>query len=146
MLVALPLGLFVAAVVCDILTLATGQSLWRTLAFYSIAGGLIGGLLAAVPGFIDYLTVRGPAWRIATWHMALNVVTLVIFAASLLLRTEWGTQWVPAGSSLPQALSIVAAVVLGVAGWLGGHLVYVHRMGVQPAANGRDDLARRRAA
>jgi uncharacterized membrane protein len=111
-----------------------------------MAAGILGGLLAAVPGFIDYLSIHGPTRRIATWHMVLNVVTLAVFTASLLLRTAWGTQWVPAGSSLPQAISLVAAVILGVAGWLGGHLVYVHRMGVQPGANARDDLARRRAA
>ena len=147
MLIVFPLGLLVTAVVFDILLLATGRGLWRTLAFYDLAAGIIGGLLAAVPGFIDYLTLRGPARRIGTWHLVVNVLGLIVFAVSFLLRTQTGSQWVPVSSSLPQALSIVGAVVMGVGGWLGGHLVYVHGMGVAAAEEPRrDELSRRRVA
>jgi uncharacterized membrane protein len=144
MLVVFPLGLLLTAVLFDILLLATGQSLWRTLAFYNLAAGIIGGLVAAVPGFIDYLTLRGPARRIGTWHLVVNVLSLIVFAVSFLLRTQTGAQWVPPSSSLPQALSMVGAVVLGVGGWLGGHLVYVHGMGVEAAEEPRRDQASRR--
>jgi uncharacterized membrane protein len=106
---------------------------------------VIGGLLAAVPGFVDYLSLRAPAARTATWHMALNLVVVALFVASLLLRTRWGAQWVPAGSSLPQALSIVGSLELIAAGWLGGHLVYVHGVGVDNADVRRDERPRRAA-
>lgn len=70
----------------------------------------------------------------------------MIFAVSLALRTPWGTPWVPAGSSLPQALTIVGAVLLGVGGWLGGHIVYVHGAGVEAVHRAQADARRRRAA
>jgi len=144
MLVVFPLGLLFTAVVFDVLTLLTGSQLWRTLAFYDIAAGLIGALIAAVPGFVDYLSLRGQARTLATWHMALNLTTVALFAVSWALRTQWGSQWIPPGSSLPQGLTIVGAVVLGVGGWLGGHLVYVHGVGVEPARGARsgEDLRR----
>jgi uncharacterized membrane protein len=145
MLVVFPLGLFLTATVFDIVTLMSGSSVSRMVAFYTILAGVIGGLLAAVPGFVDYLSLRAPAARTATWHMALNLVVVALFVASLLLRTRWGAQWVPAGSSLPQALSIVGSLVLIAAGWLGGHLVYVHGVGVDNADVRRDERPRRAA-
>ena len=145
MLVVFPLGLFFTATVFDIVTLMTGSSVSRTVAFYMILAGIIGGLAAAVPGFVDYLSLRGPAAVTATWHMALNLIVMAFFIVSLLLRTRWGEQWVPAGSSLPQALSIVGSLVLIAGGWLGGHLVYVHGVGVDRADVRRDERPRRAA-
>ena len=77
--------------------------------------------------------------------MALNLIVMAFFIVSLLLRTRWGEQWVPAGSSLPQALSIVGSLVLIAGGWLGGHLVYVHGVGVDRADVRRDERPRRAA-
>ena len=56
MLIVLPSGLFVAAVVFDILYLITGNAAFATVSFWNIAGGVIGGLAAASP-----LKVRGPS-------------------------------------------------------------------------------------
>ncbi|HSE94041.1 MAG TPA: DUF2231 domain-containing protein [Methylomirabilota bacterium] len=123
--------------------------MWRTLAFYDIAAGLVGGLLAAVPGLIDYFTLVGRARTIGTYHMAVNVATLALFAVSFVLRTHWGAPWVPAGSNLPQALTIIGAVLLGVGGWLGGQLVYVHGVGVEAVDRAQaeaQEAKRRRAA
>jgi uncharacterized membrane protein len=146
MLVVFPLGLLFTAVVFDVLTLLTGAEIWRTLAFYDIAAGVIGGVIAAVPGLIDYLTLVGRARALGTWHMAINVATILLFATSFILRTPWGAQWVPAGSSLPQALTIVGAVALGAGGWLGGHIVYVHGVGVEAVDRAQQAAERRRAA
>lgn len=146
MLVVFPLGLLFTAVVFDVLTRLTGAEIWRTLAFYDIAAGVIGGLIAAGPGLIDYFTLVGRARTLGTWHMVINVATILIFAVSLVLRTQWGAQWVPAGSSLPQALTIVGAVSLGAGGWLGGHIVYVYGVGVEAVDQAQQDATRRRAA
>jgi len=149
MLVVFPLGLLLTAVVFDALTLLTDAPIWGTLAFYNIAAGIVGGLLAAVPGLIDYFSLSGRARRLATYHMLVNVATLLLFAVSFLLRTQWGTQFVPPTSSLPEALTIAGALLLGIGGWLGGHLVYVHRVGVEPEDRGQaatGDARRRRIA
>lgn len=146
MLVVFPLGLWLTGVAFDITTLVTGGPTPRLVAFYLIAAGIPGALLAAVPGFIDYISLPGRTGRVATWHMGLMLAALAVFLASFLLRTRWGESWVPGGSTLPQALSIAGAVVLIVSGWLGGHLVYVHRVGVDEGPARRDEPWRRRAA
>ena len=145
MLVVFPIGLFVAAMVFDIVAATTGNPVWRVVAFWDIAAGIVGGLAAAVPGLVDYVSLNGRARRIATWHMLLNVVTIALFVVNWLLRTTWGAQWIPPGSNLPMLLSILGVLLLGVSGWLGGHLVYVEGVGVE-RAHADDRFSRRRAA
>jgi len=53
MLVALPIGLWIFALVCDVVRAAGGTSNWRSVATYCVAAGIVGALLAAVPGLID---------------------------------------------------------------------------------------------
>ena len=126
MLVALPIGLWVFSFVCDILYHAGwGGPNWKVLAWYTIAGGVIGALLAAVPGFIDFLSIRDRrVGRIALIHMVLNLFAVVLFAISFGLRIAQ-----PLGAP-PAVLSAVGIVTIVVSGWLGGELVYVHQMGV----------------
>jgi uncharacterized membrane protein len=70
MLVAFPIGLWVFALVCDVVRLFGGAEIWNSVALYSIAGGIVGALLAAVPGFIDFLSIDEPqVKRIATTHL-----------------------------------------------------------------------------
>ena len=137
MLVVLPLGLWIAALAFDIVFAVTGNPLWRTLAFWNIAAGIIGALLAAIPGFVDYFDMEGRARRIATYHMILNLAAVVLFAVNWYIRTR-----VAADSWWPLALSIIGVVGVIVSGWLGGEMVYVERVGVEEAQR-RDDRYRR---
>src|SRR5687767_13369276 len=146
MLVVFPIGLWVAALVFDIVHAFTGNPLWRTLAFWNIAGGIVGALAAAVPGLIDYSEMQGRARRIANWHMIMNFGVTALFVVNLLLRSRWGEQFVSADSWIPLALSIVGTVILGVSGWLGGEMVYVERVGVTESRDQRAEDARRRVA
>ena len=131
MLVVLPIGLWIAALAFDILYAATSNPLWRTLAFWNIAAGIIGALLAAVPGFVDYLALAGRARRIATFHMLLNLGAVALFAVNWYVRTR-----VAADSMWPLALSVIGVVGVMISGWLGGELVYRERVGVdEPARN-----------
>src|SRR6185503_17766182 len=56
-LIVYPLGLLSAAVVFDVIYLVTGNPTWTTVSFWMIAAGIVGGLLAAVFGLIDYLNI-----------------------------------------------------------------------------------------
>jgi uncharacterized membrane protein len=126
MLVPLPIGLWLFSFVCDLaFVLGTGASFWATLAFYTIAGGIIGALAAAVPGVIDLMSLHGRPKTIALVHMALNVTLVVLYAVNLGMRLA-GT---PVAGA-PLVLSALGVAMLGVSGWLGGHLVYVHRVAV----------------
>ena len=57
------------------------------MALYAIGGGIVGALLAAIPGFIDYLSIDEAGMkRIATTHLLLGLSSVVIFAFNLWLR------------------------------------------------------------
>ena len=87
MLVGLPIGLWVFALVCDVMRAATGNSVWQTVAIYCIAGGIVGALVAAVPGLIDYFSIDEAAMkRIANFHLVLNLGAVVIFAINLWIQ------------------------------------------------------------
>lgn len=127
MLVAFPVGLWVFALVCDIVHLAEGGPAWGTVALYSIGGGIVGALLAAIPGFIDYLSIdEAEMKRIATTHLLLGLGSVVIFALNL-----WSRFRVDEASKIPFLLSVVGVIVVGFGGWLGGKMVYVKGMAVE---------------
>src|SRR5688572_22724486 len=57
MLIVFPVGLLIFSLVCDLISLVvTDDSVWATVALYTMVGGFIGALLAAVPGLIDLLS------------------------------------------------------------------------------------------
>lgn len=134
MLVVLPLGLFIMAVVADVVHLATGSAAFATVAYWNIAGGILSGLLAAVFGTIDWLAIPGGtrAKAIGLYHGAGNVVVVALFALSWWLRTG-DAGLLPS----PLAFSIaVAGLMLGaVTGWLGGELVDRLGVGVDDGAH-----------
>jgi uncharacterized membrane protein len=134
MLIPFPVGLLVTAVVFDIIYLITDRAGFTTAAAYAIAGGIIGGLLAAPFGWIDWFEIPADtrAKRIGLLHGLINVVVLVLFAVSWLLRLNAGG-WRPTPVAL--ACSFVAVVVAAVAAWLGGELVDRLAIGIDEGAN-----------
>ena len=57
MLIVFPLGLLATAAIFDAIWLSTRNPQWTTVSFYLIGAGIVGGLLAAVPGLIDFLAI-----------------------------------------------------------------------------------------
>jgi uncharacterized membrane protein len=127
MLIALPMGLWIFALVCDVIRAAGGGPVLATVALYSIAGGIAGALVAAVPGFIDFLTIHeADMKRIAILHMSVNLGAVALFAVNL-----WTRFHVAGDSSIPLVLSIAGVLLIGLGGWWGGEMVYVKGMAVQ---------------
>lgn len=123
MLVTLPIGLWTFSLVADLVHLYTGQPVWATMAFYTLAGGLGGALLAAIPGLVDGFSKSArPFRKTVLAHMALVLVVLAFMGVSFYLRTTG------MAGTLPVSLTAAGVVILLVAGWLGGRLV--HRYGV----------------
>jgi len=129
MLVPLPIGLFVFSFVCDLIFMfGSGNAVWSTLALYTMGGGIIGALLAAVFGLVDLLSLApSKAKTIGIWHMVVNLSVVAIFVVSFCLRYAG-----PAESRLPVLLSLIAVGLLVIAGWLGGEMVFVHGVGQAP--------------
>src|SRR3954454_15413324 len=88
MLIVFPLGLLVTAVLFDIGRLVTGNTGLAYAAFVMIAAGVIGGLVAAVFGLVDWLAIPGGtrAKSIGLWHGIGNVIVVGLFAVSWFIR------------------------------------------------------------
>jgi uncharacterized membrane protein len=132
MLIPFPIALLVFSFVADLVYLWRGNPVWENyVAFYALLAGIIGGAAAAIPGLIDWATLTDPATvKVANWHARVNITTLLIFIASFYLRTTSGATWITSMPSLPIILSVVGVVGLTIAGWLGGELVFKHRVAV----------------
>lgn len=134
MLVVFPLGLLSTAVIFDILYLVTGNEELAVAAFWTIAVGVVGGLLAAAFGLWDWLGIpKGTrAKRVGLLHGGGNVVVTALFAISWLLRLDDPT-YLP-DSVLPLALGLAGVGIALFTAWLGGELVYRLRVGVDDDA------------
>ena len=128
MLVAMPIGLWIFSLVADIIYLAFGNSeAWRIVAFYILAGVIVTALIAAVPGFIDLLSIHEPKLkRVALAHMIINLVAVAIFAIDWWLRLRHATD-----ARTTTILSFVGVIFISISGWLGGTLVHRYRVSVE---------------
>ena len=101
--------------------------MWGTLALCTMGGGIIGAALAALPGFIDFLSIHGAETKSLAWkHMFANVTGLVVFVVAFWLQYQNGS---PIPSAVP--LSLLGVLSIAVGGWLGGEMVYVNGMAVE---------------
>jgi uncharacterized membrane protein len=133
MLITFPLGLLPTAVIFDVVYLVTGNPRWPELAFWMIAAGVVGALVAAVFGLVDWLAIPTGtrAKRIGLLHGGGNVIVVALFGISWLLR--YRSAEVP--STLALALAFVGLALAAVTGWLGGELVDRLGVGVDEGAN-----------
>lgn len=124
--VSFPMGLLTTAALFDAVYVVHGGPTWTMVAFYMIGAGVVGGLVAAIFGLIDYIAIPSGtrAKRIGAFHGLSSVTLVTLFGASWLLRV--GTPTAPPPLAL--LFSFGGAVFLGLAGWLGGELL--NRMGV----------------
>lgn len=127
MLIVFPLGLFATAVIFDLVQAITDDNIFGQVAYWNILAGMIGAVVAAVTGLLDWTAIPTGtrARRIGLLHGAANAAVLLLFLLSWLVRMDNTDHVAGAG---PFTLEIVALVISGVAGWLGGELV--DRLGI----------------
>lgn len=133
MLIPFPLGLLTTSFIFDIIYLVTDSDAFSVAAFWMIAGGVIGGLVAAVFGVIDFSRVPDEtrAHSVGVWHAILSVSMVTLFAVSWLLRL--GDPMEP--GVVPVIFSLVGVVLAGLTGWFGGELVDRLGVGVHKGAH-----------
>lgn len=151
MLVVIPIGAWFGTLVGDIAYMRTADPFWYQFSYYTMLIGVLGALAAAVLGFIDYFGVKmsEAGHRIATMHMAINLVAVASYALNLWLRHDNAamSNLNPGRWTFAFWLEILTFMALGVSGWLGGKLSYEHKVGVaenvDPEATqiGRDEPA-----
>ena len=137
MLIPFPIALWIFSLVADVIYLWRGNPVWRDwIAFYTLLGGIIGGAVAAVPGLIDWLSLKDPATvKVANWHARLNVIALLIFVASFYLRTTGGSRMLGGSYTIPLLLSVLGVILITISGYLGGELVFKHGVAVNPQSD-----------
>ena len=133
MLIVFPLGLLGMAVIFDIIYLVVNNPQWTVVAYYMIGAGIIGGLAAAVFGWLDWIAIpRGTrARRIGLWHGVGNVVVLLLFILSWVLRRDT-PETPPTGAIVSGLTAVIIALVTA---WLGGELVDRLGVGVDDGAH-----------
>lgn len=131
LLVTLPIGALVGALASDLAFRSTLNGFWAEASYWLIAAGLVTGALAAVAGLVDFLA--RPAIRrlnIAWMHFLGNGLAMILTAVNLVLRTPDHASGVMGGGL---ALSALVVLTFLFTGWLGGELVFRHRVGVMLA-------------
>lgn len=131
-LIVFPLGLLASAVVFDVVGLISGGGSFYVVSYWMLVGGLIGGVLAAPFGWIDWFAIpsKTRAKTVGFAHGLVMGLTLLLFFASWWLRAPAAE---PTTAAI--ALSLVGAAVALIGGWLGGELVERLGVGVHPGAN-----------
>ena len=125
-LIPFPFAFLTGAFLFDLAGLGLEMPALTETAWHLTIAGIAFGLLAAIPGIIDYINTVPPkssGKKRARLHGMLNVAALTLFGISLALRGE-----VP--SLLPVGVKAVGAALLVYAGWLGGTLVNRNMIGV----------------
>jgi len=130
MLVTLPIGLWVFSLVSDIVFLSTGDSRWEVTAYFTLGGGIVGALLAALPGLIDLLSLPEGPRSTAIKHMALNLTIVALYIINVVMR--WKEPQNPGGLVW---LSLISLVLLVISGWLGGKMVYEYGVAVSTTSD-----------
>jgi len=133
-LIVFPLGLLTTSLIFDVARIMSDNSQWAFAAYWMIAAGVVGGLVAAVPGLMDWLSIPAGtrAKKIGLFHAVTNVIVLMLFAIGWWMRRSM-PEYVPDVSAV--ALSAIAVVLAMVGGWLGGELVERLGVSVHPDAH-----------
>ena len=126
MLVPIPIGLWIFSFICDLFHVGGSTNpAWTTVALYCMGGGIVGALLAALPGLVDLLSLPPGPRSTAIKHMAINLTVVVLFAVNFWLRLQ-----APGNPGKLVWLSLIALALLTVSGWLGGKMVYEYGVAV----------------
>lgn len=142
MLISFPIGLWITALVLDLIGISRGVATLWAAGFYCVIAGCVGAVLAAIPGTLDWFTVVPPqssAKRRGLLHGSINVAALLLY---IYIAYRQGTALArPDGMTM--FLLVVGAMMLGISGWLGGTLVYRNQIGVDHRYAGAGQMKER---
>jgi uncharacterized membrane protein len=127
MMVHFPVAFVIATLGVDVFYWWSGDPFWVRVGLWSTGMAFWSGVAASVVGTAELLLVRGIRLLEASWSHAVAAMTLVAIAGA-----NWGLRLVDTDSILPHglALSALASVMVGFAGWHGGKLVFDHGVGI----------------
>ncbi len=145
MLICFPVAFLIGATGFDWASMLTSHTQFSWIGGWLSLAGIASGLVAAIPGLIDYIVIIPPnssAKTRATWHMFVNVTALGLFALSWYWR-DWQTFQFQQTALI---LEVIGVLAMTVGGHTGGTLVFRNQIGVdhrQP--NSQHAIVERRA-
>jgi uncharacterized membrane protein len=127
MMVHFPIALVIGTLGIDVFYWWSGDPFWVRVGLWSSGFAFATGLAASLVGTVELLLVDGIRARVASWSHAIAAMTLLAITG-----TNWGVRLFTPEDVLPHglALSLLASVMTGFAGWHGGKLVFDHGIGV----------------
>lgn len=127
MMVHFPVAFVIATLGIDLVYWWAGDDFWLRAGIWSSGVAFWTGIAASIAGTGELLLVRGIRMLEASWSHAIAAMTLVAISGA-----NWGLRLDYPDSVLPHglALSGLASVMVGFAGWHGGKLVFDHGVGI----------------
>jgi nitrite reductase/ring-hydroxylating ferredoxin subunit/uncharacterized membrane protein len=129
MLIAFPVGLLVTSFIFDLISRWRGMPSLAAAAWYCVIAGLVGAVLAAIPGIIDLFSIvppRSSARSRGYQHAIVNGLVIVAFISVAAYRGGPGVM----ADNTSLIMSAVGVVLLGISGWLGSTLIYRNQIAV----------------
>ncbi|CAN5654545.1 DUF2231 domain-containing protein [soil metagenome] len=127
MMVHFPIALVIATFGTDIFYWWSGDAFWVRAGLWSAGFAFWTAVAAGLVGTAELLLVPGIRVRVQSWSHAVAAMTLIAVAGM-----NWGLRVAYPEMVLPHglALSGLASVMAGFAGYHGGKLVFDHGMGI----------------
>jgi uncharacterized membrane protein len=135
-----PIAFFTLSFVWNVVALLVNGQPWYAMTFWTMLAGVIMVIPTALVGMLDYTKVlerRHPGAKTATLHLVANVTATLFFLLSLVFRGGPGLLG-PAARAITFLLALFGLSILFLGGYLGGHLVYHHGIGVDPDGSRRE--------
>lgn len=125
-IVHVPIGTWLAAAVIDIVDRNHRTAgAWDYVGLYCVIVGLIAALAAVPTGVADWAPIKKekPAWKLGLYHMVLNIIAAVLWAANL------GLRWRSIDTDRTVTVAVLATSILGAllvlaSGYIGSLLVF----------------------
>ena len=116
-MVHFPIAFAIATLGVDVFYWFSGDAFWARVGIWSTGMAFWSGVAASIVGTGELLLVRGIRLLEASWSHAVAAMTLVAIVGA-----NWGLRLIDPASILPHglALSALASVMVGFAGWHGG--------------------------
>ncbi len=129
MLVTFPIAFLLGASASDVVFVYERDPFWARMSLWLIGAGTFMGVIAGITGTVELLAERGIRRRPAAWnHFVASVMLLAVALANWVWRLDdFEAAIVPWGL----AMSVLTALLVGFAGWLGGTLVFEHQIGIE---------------
>lgn len=127
MSVHFPIALVFGTLAVDVFYWFTADTFWLRVGLWTSGTAFAAGVAAGLVGTAELLLVPGIRARVASWAHGIAAITLISVAGA-----NWGLRLIDPQVVLPQGLllSVLAAILTGVAGWHGGKLIFDHGVGL----------------